>query len=698
MKSCSARALRPLWVMIAILGCAKVPQKLKLEHPHKENELILTVHPGESLQVETLLRSHSSASVEILNDRSMVVRFPEGETVDLEAVAQDLAKDRRVQAVEANLIYTLDERLPNDPDFSRLYGLHNTGASGGVVGADIGAAKAWDYSTGSAAVLIGIIDSGTDYNHPDLADNIWKNPGETGLDANGQDRRTNGIDDDGNGYVDDWNGWDFYNNDNDPMDDNSHGTHVAGTIGGRGNNGRGVVGVNWTVSMVPIKVFSGAGQSSSDILIKGIDYATSLGVVASNNSWGGGAYSEAMLAAIQRANDKGILFVAAAGNNSSNNDSIPHYPSNYDVPNIISVASTDRRDALSYFSNFGVKTVHVAAPGSDIWSTVPNNGYGAKSGTSMATPHVTGLVALLKAKYPSLKAQDLKNRIIGATQFVSQIQNAVKFGRISAASALENDNVAPAAVQDITILDTGVKDVRVSWKESGDDGDEGQASRYLVRLSAEPILDDSDWEAATPIAVSDLIRQNGTVTTRITGLEYNQSAYLAVRAVDNVGNMSAASDSVGFTLKPVAVLLSEDAVSDTNWSKLGGSWSLANLSGVSVLTDSANGSYQNNIDIAAETVDFPFTDNDLMLDVKSRYQLESAYDYGYIELSKDQGQTWIELKKVTGSSDWTTLSLSLKDVLQGASVFRIRFRLKTDYSITYDGWDIDSFQVVGRQL
>ncbi|WP_141735622.1 S8 family serine peptidase [Oligoflexus tunisiensis] len=698
MKSRSTRALRPLWVMIAILGCAKVPQKLKLEHPHKENELILTVRSGESLQVDALLRSHTSAKVEILNERSMVVRFPQGEAVDLEAVAQDLAADRRVQAVEANLIYRLDERVPNDPDFNRLYGLRNDGASGGVVGADIGMTKAWDFSTGSASVLVGIIDSGTDYNHLDLADNIWKNPGETGQDFNGQDRSTNGIDDDGNGYVDDWHGWDFFNNDNDPMDDNSHGTHVAGTIGGRGNNGRGVVGVNWSVSMVPIKVFSGAGESSADVLIKGIDYATNLGVVASNNSWGGGAYSEAMLAAIQRANEKNILFIAAAGNNSSNNDAVAHYPSSYDVPNIIAVASTDRRDALSYFSNFGVKSVHVAAPGSDIWSTIPNNGYGTKSGTSMATPHVTGLVALLKAEYPSLKAQDLKNRIIGATQFVPQIQNAVKFGRISAASALENDSLAPAAVQDITILETGVKDLRVSWKESGDDGDDGQASRYLVRLAAEPILDDNDWEAAANIAVSEVVRQDGTVTARITGLDYNQSAFLAVRAVDNVGNLSAASDSAGFTLKPVAVLLTEDAVSNTNWFQLGGTWSLANKNGLSVLTDSATGSYQNNIDIAAETVDFPFTDSDLMLDVKNRYQLESAYDYGYVELSKDQGQTWIELKKLTGSSDWTTLSLSLKDVLQGASVFRIRFRLKSDYSITYDGWDIDSFQVVGRQL
>jgi bacillopeptidase F len=345
-----------------------------------------------------------------------------------------------------------------------------------------------------------------------------------------------------------------------------------------------------------------------------------------------------------------------------------------------------------------VKSVHVAAPGADIWSTVPNNGYGLKSGTSMATPHVTGLVALLKARYPNLDGQALKNRIIEATQFVPQIQSTVKFGRISAASSLENDEVAPATVQNLTILATGVKDLHVSWRETGDDGEMGRASRYLVRLAAEPILDEASWNAATPILVSELSRTNGTVSGRITGLEYNQSAYLAVRAMDNVGNTSGISASASFTLEPVSILLTEEASSNANWAKLETPWSFTDKNGQTLLTDSANGSYLNNLNVISETVDFTFDDSDLMLDVKTRHQLEAGYDYGYIELSKDQGQNWVELKKLTGTSEWTTLSISLKDALNGASVFRIRFRLKTDYSITYDGWDIDSFQVVGRQL
>ncbi len=698
MRSRSLGVFGPLWVAIAFFACARAPQKFKLDFPHKDNQLILTLRAGESIRVEDLSASFQGSRVEVINDRSFLVQFPERNDVDLEKTAERYLQDSRIQAVEANVIYKLDDVIPNDPDFAKLYGLRNDGAQSGVIGADIGVTKAWDVSTGSSNVLIGIIDSGADYNHPDLIDNMWSNPGETGLDANGVDKRSNGIDDDGNGFVDDWHGWDFYNGDNNPMDDNSHGSHVAGTIGGRGNNGRGVVGVNWTVSMVPVKVFSAAGESTSDVLIKGIDYATSLGVVATNNSWGGGAFSDAMLAAIQRAEAKDILFIAAAGNDGSSNDGTAHYPSTYDVSNIISVAATDRKDNLASFSNFGLRSVQVAAPGTDIWSTTPNNSYGLKSGTSMATPHVTGLVALIKSAYPTLSGQEIKDKIIAGATLVPQLQSTVKYGRINAASALENDVVAPSAVEDITILDVGIKDVSVSWKESGDDGTIGSASRYLVKLSSQPIADEDQWKAATPVTLIDSLRSQGRVKGRITGLQYNQQSYLAVRALDNVGNLSDLSDSPSFTLKPVQVLVTEENTSLEGWKRLDTPWGLVNKDGISFLSDSPSGSYQNNQEIIAETVDYSIADSDLILDLKTRYQLEANYDFGYIELSRDLGQTWVQLAKLSGNSPWTTLSISLQEYLQGASVFRIRLRLKTDYSITYEGWDIDSFQVVGRQL
>ena len=283
---------------------------------------------------------------------------------------------------------TLQELVPNDERFMDLWGLKNTGNEGGVAGADIAVTHAWEQTTGSRDVTVAVIDTGVDYNHPDLKNNIWQNSGELGVDANGEDKRTNGVDDDGNGYVDDWHGWDAYNSDNDPMDGHSHGTHCAGTIGAEGDNEIGVVGVNWKVSIIPVKIFSDKGSTSTDAIVRGISYANTVGAHVQSNSWGGGSFSEAVYDVITEARDVGAVFVAASGNNYGNdNDTRPFYPSSYDVDNIVSVASIDKKNRLSSFSNKGPTSVDVAAPGSNILSTVPNNAYASKSGTSMATPH-----------------------------------------------------------------------------------------------------------------------------------------------------------------------------------------------------------------------------------------------------------------------------------------------------------------------
>ncbi len=287
--------------------------------------------------------------------------------------------------------------VPNDPSFGSQYAMNNTGQGGGRVDADIDAAEAWNVARGTGNKIVAVIDSGVDYTHPDLAANMWRNPLETA---------GNGVDDDGNGFVDDVFGADFANNDGNPMDDNNHGTHVAGTIGAVGNNGIGVAGVAWTTRIMALKFLGADGSGSTSSAVRAINYAVANGADILNNSWGGGGFSSTLQTAIQNASNAGVIFVAAAGNNATNTDTTANYPSNYNVPNVISVASTDRNDNLSSFSNFGAATVDLGAPGSSILSTVPG-GYATFSGTSMATPHVSGALAVLWDANPTLTAQQV---------------------------------------------------------------------------------------------------------------------------------------------------------------------------------------------------------------------------------------------------------------------------------------------------
>ena len=335
--------------------------------------------------------------------------------------------------VEPNYRITIDA-TPNDPSFGSLWGLNNTGQSGGTADADIDAPEAWDIQTGTN-IVVGIIDTGIDYTHPDLAANMWHNPGEI---AN------NGIDDDGNGYVDDYYGYDFYNDDGNPFDDNSHGTHVAGTVAADGNNGIGVAGVSWSAQLMGLKFLSGGGSGSTFDAVRAVEYATQMGAQVTNNSWGGGGYSQTLYNAISAAGNAGSLFVAAAGNDSSNNDSSASYPAGYNLDNIISVASTTRSDGLSYFSNYGASTVDLGAPGSSIYSTLPGGGYGTYSGTSMATPHVSGAVSLLWAENPNLSAAQVKAALLDSTDSIASLAGkTVSGGRLNVHKALQEIEGAP---------------------------------------------------------------------------------------------------------------------------------------------------------------------------------------------------------------------------------------------------------------
>ncbi|MGN6386745.1 MAG: S8 family serine peptidase, partial [Verrucomicrobiota bacterium] len=333
--------------------------------------------------------------------------------------------------------------IPNDFNFSNMYALRNTGLGGAKTNADIHATAAWVLSTGSSNVLIAVIDTGVDYFHEDLRDNLWRNPGEI---------PGNGIDDDGNGYVDDVYGYDFVSGDSDPFDDNNHGTHVSGTIGAVGNNGVGTVGVCWRVSLMECKAFDETGNGSVADAIQAIQYAVANGARIINASWGLEEKSRALEDAVQEAINAGILFVAAAGNNRTDT---PSYPAAF--KSVVAVAATDEKDNRAIFSNYG-NWISVSAPGLNILSTLPENNYGIESGTSMAAPHVTGVAGLILSRFPEYNGDELRQVLINSVDPIFS-DKPMGNGRINAALAVQMDQPLPYSILNLSDETFGLVDI-----------------------------------------------------------------------------------------------------------------------------------------------------------------------------------------------------------------------------------------------
>jgi subtilisin family serine protease len=351
-------------------------------------------------------------------------------TSDLESALKSLNALPFVQYAEPDYIVHAIS-VPNDTFFNLQWGLNNTGQTiNGVTGvpdADIDAPEGWDVSTGDPNFVVAMIDTGTQWSHPDLSANIWTNPGEI---------PGNGIDDDGNGFVDDVRGWDFLDNDNNPDDGDGHGTHTAGTVGAQGNNGIGVAGVNWACKLMPLR-FIGPFGGTTSAAISCLQYAVANGAKVSNNSWGGGGFSQGLFDAISNAGQKGHIFVAAAGNNGSNNDSSPFYPASYALDNIIAVAATTNTDGKASFSNYGATTVDLGAPGVDIASTYSGSQYVYLSGTSMASPHVAGVVAMVYARNPGFTYQQVRNQVLSTVRPIPALAGiTVTGGVVNLAAAL----------------------------------------------------------------------------------------------------------------------------------------------------------------------------------------------------------------------------------------------------------------------
>jgi len=322
---------------------------------------------------------------------------------------------------------------PSDPQFAEQWALANSGQRGGKEGADISATLAWAKTTGSDKVVVAVLDSGVDYTHEDLAENMWVRPSNMAP-----------YHDDELGTIDDLNGFNAIDNASDPMDENGHGTHCAGIIGAEGENDLGIAGVNWKVQIMPLKFMNAGGFGTTKDAIEAINYVidrkkAGVNVRIISASWGSTQRSRALEDVIRKAYENDILFVAAAGNASTNNDRNPHFPSSYNVPNVISVAALDRHDQLASFSNYGPKSVAVAAPGVDILSTWLGNEYEEKSGTSMATPVVAGVAALVLAEHPRMSVDDLRKQILAASDPIVALKGkTVTGGRINAAKALED--------------------------------------------------------------------------------------------------------------------------------------------------------------------------------------------------------------------------------------------------------------------
>jgi subtilisin family serine protease len=485
--------------------------------------------PNEDASVQANQRSASVASTEQIPVN--VERFEGSDLVDGLRIAR-MAPDDTVKAVAAfqargDVLYAepnyilRSDATPNDPQFGSLYGLTK-----------IGAPQAWDITTGSSSVVVGVIDEGIDISHPDLLANIWTNPSPGSI----------------AGITGDLNGYNFRDNTG-TIPPESHATHVAGTIGAVGNNNQGVVGVNWQVSLMSLRFISEATNSGTDAdAIKAYNYAKQMrdlwvsssgtkgaNIRALNASYGGGGYSQASADALNAVGQSGILFVAAAGNDGTDNDAHPHYPSNYSLSNVISVAATDSNDNLASFSNFGARSVMLGAPGLNILSTLPGNTYNFLSGTSMATPHVTGAAALLCAANPNLTVSQLRALLSFNGDIVPALQGKTLTGRRlnvfkSLQASNENDTTPPGTVGNFGISSQNGRTINLSWTASGDDGDAGQASLYDLSFV------DQFTGAVVPLTTISPTA-SGSVQTLTVNLPYRHTrGSIRLREFDNVGN------------------------------------------------------------------------------------------------------------------------------------------------------------------
>ncbi len=467
-------SLRGVAIGLCLLGNAITPQQANAAPaPAGFSGGRILVRPRETVSLPEMAEVHSRMRTHVLQTfprigNLQVLELPPHANVQ----AIITAYQRSGRAAYAEPDYTMNVLLePNDFNYwnGDLWNFKNLGQYGGTSGADIHAPEGWDIQNTASNIIVAVIDTGVRYTHQDLAPNMWVNPGETGLDEFGRDKATNGVDDDGDGYIDDVHGINTLLNNGDPNDDYGHGSHVAGIIGAAGNNSVGVVGVCWRVQLMACEFIDSQGNGSISDAVTCMDYARSKGAKIINASWGGYTFTSAALQdAVNSARDAGIIFVAACGNNSNDNDANSLYPASYGYDNVIAVAATDRTDAKAFFSNFGATRVHLGAPGASVFScwNGSDSDYRSFDGTSMAAPHVAGACALVWAHFPGLRPHQVIKRVLSGVDPLPGLTGAtVTGGRLNLAKAL-----GPQASPQSTPATVWVDDALPAGAVAGTDG------------------------------------------------------------------------------------------------------------------------------------------------------------------------------------------------------------------------------------
>lgn len=614
--------------------------------------------------------AESSSDSEILH-----LKLNDQSAESLEAAIARLHQDDRVAYAVTNDFLYNTEVTPDDLH-QQLYGMERIAATSG-----------WADTSGNreTAPLIAVIDSGTDYTHPDLAANIWTNPKEV----------ANGKDDDGNGIIDDLHGYNAAEKTGDPSDSGSHGTHVAGTVAAVGNNGLGVTGVAWEAQLMPCKFIAGGFGTTADA-IAALVYADSQGARLTQNSWGGTNPNQALIDTLEASP---ALHICAAGNSGNNSDIKPLFPAAYPLENILAVAATDHNDQLANFSNYGSQSVDLAAPGVKTYSTLPGGEYGVKSGTSMATPHVSGAASLVLTKFPELSNQQLRDRLMFSTDRLPQLEGKVASGgRLNLARALENDRVAPGQVKGLKAGEISSSTVELKWKAAGDDGPIGRAAAYEIAYSSKPI-EAHDFESLPRVTTGEpgLPGTDQSVGFSLTPSASHRPLHVAIRSVDNVGNRSALQ-----TLQvevPKAHVAFEDKPG--NWTAEG-DWGREVVAGRGeVWSDSPGGFYKRDQKASLTSKSFSLKDfSSAQLQFDCRHDLEINFDRIFVEArSKDDGDDgeWQELKNFNLLDGWHTEKLDLAPYL-GQENVQFRFRLKTDGDVFKDGFQFDRLVVTGEPM